>query len=486
MNYDKNILERIDSRFHCYRCIDEEINYVCAKDLIHPKRLDIPVKIKYLEAVLAGNESEINRNRKYYKDTIQYFTDALYKEPGDSFKKSFLDFEKYFITLFNEIKENGFDVKKSIIPLSKDGMVLDGAHRVSIAYLLGLKIPTIKLNVESPTYDYSFYKRKGASREELLNFVRCYLSCDCSSRVAILWPYNSLSIDSVKRKYTDRVIYSDCFTLDSNGVRNLCLLAYKNEKWIGDVDNSWSGIKNKADACFVNNKETHFLFYKSLGGEDDIDLKNEIRALSDGSKNNIHTTDDIFETGKLSEFLLYSHGGVLLNNIELKVLSKIILVLQKNSISIDDVIVTGSSLMSLLGLRDANDIDLLHDENITITDTPEIGSHNKYADLYKINTKDILKKEDFFIDVFGVKFIRPEKLIDFKKNRGEEKDFVDIEKIIEAFDGNVKRKKMKNLRVSLNRVIRIYYFRYREFIVDFLRRNNILPLVKKILKRLNG
>ncbi|MBG2914140.1 ParB N-terminal domain-containing protein [Proteus terrae] len=470
----------IDSRFNEAKFIDSDIVYRSPNDLINKNRIDIPIKIKYIDSIIKNNN--ISYFRSIYRKTISYFSDDLFFEPGDSEKNSFQDFDNTFLELYNDIKEHGFLLEKGVIPLSQDGIVLDGAHRIAIAYLLGIDIPTIRLKIKSPNFGIDFFKRKGATQEEILNFIRINILYNKNLRVAIIWPYNNSRLEDIKKLYP-AILHTENIDLNLNGVRNLCLLCYSEESWVGDYSNKWAGIKNKADFCYIQNKKTIFFIYETNSNQNDIYLKEKVRNLSDGSKNNIHTTDNIEETQYILNILLRKEASLLLNNLNLKVLSRIEKIIINKKIDKNKILITGSSVLSLLNIRNNNDIDILHDESIHIGDSSILGSHNKYNHLYVNDIKYLIADPFFHYNILGTKFIDLSNILFFKKNRNEQKDIIDIKLIKKHIDEDRKNIIYLKIKESINRKSRILYFRYRQYMVDFLKKTNLFNLAKKIIKK---
>ncbi|CRL66318.1 hypothetical protein [Proteus vulgaris] len=475
-----NIYNLIDSRFNKIEFIDNDIVYRSPNELINKNRIDIPIKIKYIESIV--NDNNINYFRSLYKKTISYFSDDLFFEPGDSQKKTFKDFDNIFLELYNDIKKHGFLLEKGVIPLSQDGVILDGAHRVAVAFILGIDIPTIRLNIESPNFGVNFFKKKGATKEEILNFIRVNILYNKNLRAAIIWPYNNSNIEDIKNLYPS-ILHTENINLNLNGVRNLCLLCYSKESWIGDYSNKWIGIKNKADFCYIPNKKTTFFIYETNDNQNDILLKEKVRKLSDGSKNNIHTTDNIEETQYILNILLRNEANLILNNLNLKILSELEKIFIKEKVDKNKILITGSSVLSLLNIRNNNDIDILHDKSIHIENNSILGSHNKYKHLYKNDINNLIIDSFFHYNILGIKFIDLPNILYFKKKRNEKKDITDIKLINNFINRNEKNILFLKIKESMNRKSRILYFRHRQYMVDFLKKTNLFNLVKRIIRR---
>ncbi|PSV03893.1 hypothetical protein, partial [Photobacterium kishitanii] len=334
----------VDNRFHYLLDGKIKVNYVDAKSLISENRIDICVKYQYLNAIINEWDS-IDYYRDMYKSTIYYFSDGVFYEPGESNKKSFDDFELEFKNLYSTIKENGFNESKGYIPLSKNGIPLDGAHRIAVAAILDLTIPVLYLDTEDNIFDYAFFKKKGAIDIELRSYLQCLYEIDVNLRVAIIWPYCSVDENLISDIYGESLIAVHEYNLNLNGVRNLCLLSYHNESWAGNERNSWSGIPNKADDCY-RNKPTKVYYFRTNGLNNDTKIKEKVRSLADGSKNNIHSTDTYEETKDITDVLLSQDGLLFLNSLNIKKVAKIKRAIIDSINKMNKVIVTSSAVLS--------------------------------------------------------------------------------------------------------------------------------------------
>lgn len=114
---------------------------------------------------------------------------------------------------------------------------------------------------------------------------------------------------------------------------------------------------------------------------------------------------------------------------------------------LDSIVVIGSGLLDVLGLRESADVDLV----VTSSVFRKLGQDASYAkgvahgevflekDVYEIwqtwgegdeGSLDTLWREGVTID--GVRFVSPECLIAWKRRRGLEKDLRDIELLEES------------------------------------------------------
>ena len=118
-----------------------EIREMDAKELLCPERLDLAAKIAYIEAREKGGDMSFAR--ELYRKHIEAFSEGNYTEPGDENKTSLEKFFSVFDELIDNYRENGFDSDKSLVPIGRDNIILDGAHRTACAIFFGGKISVI-------------------------------------------------------------------------------------------------------------------------------------------------------------------------------------------------------------------------------------------------------------------------------------------------------------------------------------------------------
>ena len=95
----------------------------------------------------------------------------------------------------------------------------------------------------------------------------------------------------------------------------------------------------------------------------------------------------------------------------------------------EDFCLTSSLIMEMYGLRQAKDIDYLHENNYNIN-TNNIGLHSGiWENYYNIHKKNIIYNPENHFYFNGFKFATLKVIMDMKQNRAEFKDLNDIELI---------------------------------------------------------
>ena len=100
--------------------------------------------------------------------------------------------------------------------------------------------------------------------------------------------------------------------------------------------------------------------------------------------------------------------------------------IKDNELDGEDYCVTASSILSLYGLREGNDLDYLTSGN-AILGHSDIHSHNDEIHNYTVAIDDVLYNptNHFYFD--GIKFAGLNVIRELKNKRKEPKDFVDLE-----------------------------------------------------------
>ena len=119
-------------------------------NLISQYRYDVFIKYYYVQAYLTKKDYELAK--KIYLNHIMSFNN--FKEP-DGRKNNAKDFIKNFNNLIDSIKNT--DINKTIIPVTKNEEIIDGAHRLSIALYLNLKIQFAIFDLLDVNYGKEFF-----------------------------------------------------------------------------------------------------------------------------------------------------------------------------------------------------------------------------------------------------------------------------------------------------------------------------------------
>lgn len=147
---------------------DYPVEWIDPRTLLVSERLDLVAKVKYIEARESGQIAPFIRD--CYEKQIEAFSYGTFKESGSSEKDSIEKYIDAFHLLIDVIKASDFDASKSVIPVGKGNVLLDGAHRAAVAIYFNKKIPIIRLPDAKVTYDAAYF-RKRLLEEKYLDFL---------------------------------------------------------------------------------------------------------------------------------------------------------------------------------------------------------------------------------------------------------------------------------------------------------------------------
>lgn len=295
------------------------IGIVDAKNLIKEKRIDLLAKYILVESIDKQISSSIPMD--IYVSHLKAFNDGKISEPGNAEKNSLKDYLDVFYKLIDEIKQDKFDATKSIIPVDSNGVIFDGAHRVSVSAYYNKKLPVVYFpNAKAPINDYEYFLKRGMKEEYLDLLVLKY--CELTNKniyLCCVWPicykyHKTKEIDLLIRNYVD-IVYKKEIKFNYNGLKNFQVLAYDQQEWIGNINNHFSGINGKVNYCYYN---ANTLFY-IIEADDDkciLELKERIREIVGIGKHAVHITDSNQETLYLIRHILNPNTVLYINSYE--------------------------------------------------------------------------------------------------------------------------------------------------------------------------
>ena len=466
-----NNIDKIDKFLAKRLKLSKEKEYsekiVNPNELIVSKRIDLIAKLKYIDSYEKKYDTSFFET--LYKETIKSFSDGTYNEPGNKNKNSFDKYIKTFNKMIDDIKKNGFDKNKSLIPISKENVIFDGAHRTAICAYYNKKVNTIVLPNESRKYDLNYFEKKCLDEKYLDYLCLEYSKIKDNIYVICLWPRGKNKENSeVENIIRDNfnVIYKKDIKFTYDGLRNFMIQVYKNDNWIGNINNNYKGIDSKVNNCFSNDMTSFYIIE-----EDDINkistVKNNIRKKIGIGNHSIHTSDNKNETIEILNMILNNNSINFLNKSKIfRFKNKIIEInktkelLIKNKVSLDKIVLDGSVVLALYGLRENKDIDAIIGKSELKKVNGIIDKHNDELNMYNESVDDILYNPENYFYYDGLKYISLELLKRKKEKRGENKDKKDIELINSVLiKQNILKKVIISIKIKIKRIkLRLKYY----------------------------
>ncbi len=280
---------------------------VKARSLLNIMRFDLFAKLYYI--------SNINSNRdralKVYVAHIMAFNPDGH-EPGRDDKNGVSDFVIAFDAIIDHFKDHSFDERISVIPVDKDGIILDGSHRVAALAYFDKDVTIAQYNdVESKClFDFNYFKDRGLSWD-VCDIIASEMVKWCDNLlVACLWPrlgnatVKNSAVLQIASNHRIAFIKKAPVRLDS--ITRFIRDIYKEQPW---TSNSVA-INDKALRVYgKKNRVVWFVFFENTLSLDEVVEEKEIwRELYGFAKDSLHVTDNINETRQIAYLTLSQEG----------------------------------------------------------------------------------------------------------------------------------------------------------------------------------
>lgn len=420
-----------------------EIFDIPARELICSERFDLIAKWMYIHAreIGAGLEWAIN----IYKDNIDAFSCGNFTEPGTADKNSFQKYLDTFDELIDDIKVNGVDCTKSLIPIGKGNVLMDGAHRVSIAAYYGQNVRVIKFPEFTRNMNYEYFRRYLMSDANMAHMARVYSHIKENCYLACLWPKGDVSKHAkalAELSKVGKIFYVGDIYLTYNGMKNFMAQIYGHQAWTGSIDDGFQGTNSKAMACYNKANPVKTVLFEAQNLEAVLEVKTKIRQIYGIGNHSIHISDTKEETEMMAE-LLYNVNSVKFLNFampyrfkyifsEMPRLKKLII---ENGYETDRFIIDSSAVLEVYGIRKARDIDYLTDIRADEGQLEGADRHDSQMLYYQTGISEMLYNPENYFIYNGMKFLDIERVLEMKAVRDEKKDRRDIKIAKKHFRG---------------------------------------------------
>jgi len=460
-----------------------ETKTINAKKLLTHTRFDLAFKLLYLDMM----SRDVKFAKEIYKEHIRAFSLGRFTEPGNEEKNSIDKFIEEFSKTFEDIKANGFDNTKTLIPLSKNGSIANGAHRVASAIYLDTNVECVQIDTANHVYDYKFFYSRNVPSQMLDVAATKYVEYAEGVHVAFLWP-TAKGNDEQVEKVIPNIVYRKEMTLTPNGAHNLLSQIYYGEEWLGSVEDDFRGSKGKLVECFKSFDPVRIIAFQANSLDEVLKIKDDVRDIFNVGKHSIHITDTKDEAIRVARVIFNDNSIHFLNHAKPnryisthKKLDKFKEFLQTNKVSADDVVLDSGIVLSAYGLREASDIDYFLDDNDKLKyHDEELEYHDEELEYHDEEKLELIYNPKNYFYFNDLKFVSFSQLYKMKKNRNEEKDRNDckmMEALIEndTFKTFISKSKQK-----------YFYFKVfvRQKIIFLLKSLGIFEIVKRTLKGL--
>lgn len=435
-----NLVDKLSKNFTSMINIDKsyEVNNIDPLTFLNFRRLDIVIKYLYIKSIESAVDSQYY-NRLYLAH-IKAFNN--YVEADNSGKVGPDKFIESFKTLYSKLKKVGFS-DQFPIPLSRDGIPLDGAHRIACSMVLKNKVPSVSLDADTPCFDYNFFKSRGLKNSYLDAAALEYAYLKPDTRAVVIWPTaegKQGKLEHILKKYGDIVYFKEVY-LNKTGAHNFTAIAYKRESWVGAQTSGYPGAINKANWCFENKGPLRVFLFEST--QNLIAMKDEIRDIFNVGKHSIHINDTHEETLEIAQTLFNDNTITFLNSMvhrQFNWFNRLFTHYQawisKQNFNSNNFCIDGSGTLASFGIRDVRDLDFLYSGNdIPNTGFKEIDCHNSEHQHENLTPEEIIFNPENHFYFSGHKFVSIKLIKVLKQKRNEVKDQHDVNAINAILSG---------------------------------------------------
>ena len=479
-----NLKNLIEPHFHKY--LQKESYEVISKkalDLLTHTRFDLAFKLFYLDI----KERNEKLAKEVYLEHIRAFSLGKFSEPGNKEKVGKGKFLEEFEKTFESIKKDGFDSSKTLVPLSHNGSIANGVHRVASAIYLEKKVDCVEIETGDHIYDYDFFYKRGVSANILDMVATKFVEFSDNVYIAFIWPIG-VNKDKEVERIISNIVYKKRIKLTPNGARNLLSQIYYSEEWLGSIENGFSGANAKLVECFKTFDEFSIYAFQAKSLDEVLDIKEKIRDIFKVGKHSVHITDTKEEALRVARvvfndnslhFLNYAKPTKFLSTYEK--IEKFREFLKVNDIESKDVLIDSSMILSCCGLREAKDVDFLCADNAKInTKFNGINIHDEELKYYKKKKEDLIYDTRNYFYFEDLKFLSLNLLYEMKKNRDEEKDRNDC-KMMEAL---IEDNKFKKIISSIKQKVYYAKIKSRQQTIDILQKIGLYEVVRKVYRKI--
>lgn len=389
-------------------------------------RLDVVAKLIYAKARIDNVEEYYALG--LYKDSIKAIN--YFHENDGSGKTGSKAFVESFNQVIDSIKHSGFNSTYGKIPLTKDGGLCNGAHRLAASYATN-NLPEVELtDLKAFICDHGFYEKNGLAEKYLDSIAIEYSKFNKNSFVIVLWPATSGNDQTVEEiiKKKAKIFYQKRINLTLKGVDNCVKQLYEGESWLGSKSDCYPGSIGKSANCHSDGNFTRvYLVDSNL--KDILKIKNDIRELFNIDKNSVHINDTHSESILMSKLFFNANTVNYLNNSH-KIFSDTFeqdfdkFILEVDESDKENYAVVSGGVLSLFGTRATSDFDYI---KTTLSEPLTFGDDatSKWIDK-GFNTNELLLDPKNYFYYRGVKILTLKNVESYMKIRNGKKDKRDL------------------------------------------------------------
>ena len=277
------------------------------------------------------------------------------------------------------LRDSGFDCEKAIPVSSKNNMLIDGGHRMAASIALEKKI-WVKYfaNVRGcDSFGMDWFRENGFNNNDMLRILRAFADLHSPCSIAVLYGPVIQHWDFIQKQFAKDFTVVGHVDLDfSNNF-------YAFDQLVNEIYNGIDGQNIMTNAKQDVLKAAPLVLRVILLSDENyrgVDFYGDIRKLKHSIRQSLypdintqflalHTADSAGEQNTAKKLLLspnnlrcldnrlfFRYSDVFLERLER---AKKLLAAFGEGISLDDVVICGSTVMEIFGLRESRDLDLL-------------------------------------------------------------------------------------------------------------------------------
>lgn len=456
-----------------------------AVDLLTSYRLDLAFKLLYLEM----KDRDVGFAKEFYIEHIKAFTLGEFTEPGNNEKNSIEKFIETFNNTFEDIKNKEFNSSTSLIPLSENGSIANGAHRVASAIFLEKEVACVALNGYDHLYDYDFFYKRNIDRSTLDTVVTKFIEYVSNVYIALIWP-TAVGQDSKIEEIIPNIVYRKEISLNVNGAHNLLSQLYYGEDWLGSVEDDFKGTRGKLVECFKTFDPIRVIAFQAESLDEVLQIKEKIRDVFKVGKHAVHITDTKEEALQTARMVFNDNALHFLNYAKPnkyasthKKIDDFKLFIKENNLDSNDLLLDSSIILSVYGLREASDTDYFCSDNSKIkSNFDDINMHDEVLECYDEKKNEMIYNQKFYFYFNDVKFISFPQLYKMKTKRDEEKDRNDC-KIMEAL---IEEDRLKIFISQFQQGLYYKQIKFRQYVLSLLQKLGLFEVVRSVYRKVKG
>lgn len=403
-------------------------------DLLCPARFDICAKHVYARWRGDGMRSEWG-GIVYDQHILATNFGREKSADGAIEKEGVREFRNAYHRILDDIGRNGFVAEKGAVPLARNGILMNGAHRAAACIYYQKPITAEFYDEPTHRYDYNLYDSRGLD-SDVLDFMAmeyALLADDC--RMFLVWASAERFIAEIRRMSTaaaEIVCEKKIAIKHWQMARNIVEQVYSGEPWI---DNPRSAA-SKTHNCFTGGGAIYAMLV-CASPESLSELKERVRALVGIKTDSAHSTDDKNETVRLARLFFnrnsvhyLQHARSSFSSALRERMAAYASAIKNDGRNAENFCVHGSAVMDVYGIRKSRDLDYVSADGVALeTRAPGIDIGNDKPALAGMSIADAVEDPRNYFYCNGIKFASLRAVAAMKQNRGEDKDRRDIDMI---------------------------------------------------------